>query len=53
MKLANLRGLQTEHPPVERVMTFNAEENEHMLSINVQLCFKPAGYDGGWQKRTK
>ena len=53
VKLANLRRLQTEHPAVRRVMTFNAEENEHMLSINVQLGFKAAGYDGEWQKRIK
>lgn len=53
VKLANLRRLQTEYPAVGRVMTFNAEENEHMLSINVQLGFKPAGYDGEWQKRIK
>ncbi|MGO4583898.1 GNAT family N-acetyltransferase [Arthrobacter sp. 2RAF6] len=53
VKLANLRRLQTEYPAVRRVMTFNAEENEHMLSINVQLGFKPVGYDGEWQKRIK
>ncbi|MFK4299543.1 GNAT superfamily N-acetyltransferase [Arthrobacter sp. GAS37] len=53
VKLANLRRLQAEYPAVQRVMTFNAEENEHMLSINVQLGFKPAGYDGEWQKRIK
>jgi hypothetical protein len=29
----------------------SAEENEHMLSIKVQLGFKAAGYDGEWQKR--
>jgi GNAT superfamily N-acetyltransferase len=53
VKLANLRRLQTEYPAVGLVLTSNAEENEHMLSINVQLGFKPAGYDGEWQKRIK
>ena len=53
VKLANLRRLQAEYPAVGLVMTSNAEENEHMLSINVQLGFKPAGYDGEWQKRIK
>jgi hypothetical protein len=43
----------SEYPAVERVMTFSAEENEHMLAINVQLGFRPAGYDGEWQKRIK
>ncbi|MHC6221892.1 GNAT family N-acetyltransferase [Arthrobacter sp. MMS24-S77] len=53
VKLANLRRLQAEYPAVRRVMTFNAEENEHMLAINVQLGFRPVGYDGEWQKRIK
>lgn len=50
-KLANLRRLQAEYPAVQRVITFNAGENEHMLAINVQLGFRPVGYDGEWQKR--
>jgi GNAT superfamily N-acetyltransferase len=53
VKLANLRGLQREYPAVQRVITFNAEENEHMLAINVKLGFRPVGYDGEWQKRSK
>ncbi len=52
IKIANLRRLRERFPVVERVMTFNAEENEHMLAINVTLGFRPAGYDGEWQKRT-
>lgn len=52
VKLANLHRLRDAFPAVERVMTFNAEENEHMLAINVRLGFRPAGYDGEWQKRT-
>lgn len=53
VKLANLRRLVKEFPDIQRVMTFNAEENEHMLSINVKLGFRTAGYDGEWQKRVK
>jgi hypothetical protein len=26
-------------------------ENGHMLAINTLLGFKPAGYEGEWQKR--
>ncbi|MEZ2390796.1 GNAT family N-acetyltransferase [bacterium RCC_150] len=53
VKLANLRSLLAGYAAVERVMTFNAEENDHMLAINVQLGFRAAGYDGEWQKRIK
>ncbi|MFH5878390.1 hypothetical protein [Arthrobacter sp. NA-172] len=43
----------TEYAVIQRVMTYNAEENEHMLTINVKPCFGPVGHDGEWQKRTK
>ena len=49
VKIANLRRL-AELPRVERVTTFNAAENEHMLAINVALGFRPAGWDGEWQR---
>lgn len=51
VKVLNLRRLQQGHPEVERVLTFNAAENDHMLAINVALGFRPAGYDGEWQRR--
>jgi GNAT superfamily N-acetyltransferase len=50
VKLANLRRLVSEYPAVKRVVTFNAAENDHMLAINVALGFRPAGYDGEWQR---
>jgi GNAT superfamily N-acetyltransferase len=50
VKLLNLRQLLAGYPRVERIITFNAAENDHMLSINVALGFRPAGYDGEWQK---
>ena len=31
------------HPAVERILTFNAAENDHMLAINVALGFRPEG----------
>jgi len=49
VKIANLRRL-ADYPDVERVTTFNAAENGHMLAINVALGFRPAGWDGEWQK---
>lgn len=50
VKIRNLRRLLAEYPAVERVITFNAAENDHMLGINVALGFRPAGYDGEWQR---
>ena len=51
VKISNLRRLARKHPSVERVLTFNAAENQHMLAINEALGFRPAGYDGEWQRR--
>lgn len=50
VKIANLRRLLAEYPAVERVTTFNAAENDHMLGINIALGFRPAGWDGEWQR---
>ena len=49
VKIANLRRL-ADYPQVERVTTFNAAENEHMLAINIALGFRAAGWDGEWQR---
>jgi GNAT superfamily N-acetyltransferase len=51
VKILNLRRLEAERPSVERILTFNAAENEHMLAINVALGFRPAGCSGEWQRR--
>jgi GNAT superfamily N-acetyltransferase len=51
VKILNLRRLAVDHPSVERILTFNAAENDHMLAINVALGFRPSGYDGEWQRR--
>lgn len=51
VKIFNLRRLEAERPSVERILTFNAAENDHMLAINVVLGFRPAGYSGEWQRR--
>lgn len=50
VKILNLRRLLSLHPGVQRVLTFNAAENDHMLGINIALGFTPAGYDGEWQR---
>lgn len=50
-KAANLRAAQARWPAARSVLTWNAVENQHMLAINTLLGFKPAGYEGEWQKR--
>ena len=50
IKILNLRLLREAYPAVRRVLTYNAAENDHMLGINIALGFKPAGYDGEWQR---
>ncbi|MGN8244117.1 GNAT family N-acetyltransferase [Cellulomonas soli] len=49
-KTANLQRLAAERPAVRRIGTWNAEENAHMLAINVALGFRPAGGTGEWQR---
>ncbi|MBP2264929.1 GNAT superfamily N-acetyltransferase [Pseudarthrobacter sp. PvP004] len=51
VKIANLRRVQKLWPAATSVMTWNANENRHMLAINIALGFKPSGFDGEWQKR--
>ncbi|WP_425955354.1 GNAT family N-acetyltransferase [Xylanimonas sp. McL0601] len=51
VKSANLRRLAELRPGTLRVHTWNAEENDHMLAINVALGFRPAGGAAMFQKR--
>ncbi|MGN7147717.1 GNAT family N-acetyltransferase [Arthrobacter sp. SAFR-179] len=51
VKAANLRRAQEKWPRARSVLTWNASENQHMLAINTALGFRPAGYEGEWQKR--
>ena len=50
LKVANLRKLADLSPGSPMVVTFNAEENRHMLEINEAVGFRPIGYEGGWRK---
>jgi GNAT superfamily N-acetyltransferase len=50
LKVANLRYLQSEWPGHPAVITFNAEENRHMLDVNEAVGFVPIGYEGAWKK---
>ncbi len=51
VKVANLQAAQRRWPLARSVLTWNASENQHMLAINIALGFRPAGYEGEWQKR--
>lgn len=50
LKLANLAEVQRLHPGHPAVITFNAEENRHMLDVNEAVGFVPIGYEGAWRK---
>jgi hypothetical protein len=51
VKLANLAALEGSCPGHPSVITFNAEENRHMLSVDDDLGFVAFGYEGNWQMR--
>ncbi|MBE0008754.1 GNAT family N-acetyltransferase [Arthrobacter sp. AET 35A] len=51
LKAANLLDVPAVWPNAQRVYTWNAEENAHMLAVNVQMGFVPAGYTAAWQKK--
>lgn len=50
LKVANLIQLQRERPGRPSIITFNAEENRHMLSVNEAVGFVPIAYEGAWKK---
>jgi len=50
MKLANLVRLGELAPERIDVYTWNADENEHMLAINLALGFEVRGISAEWQK---
>ncbi|MGC0141720.1 N-acetyltransferase family protein [Pseudactinotalea sp. Z1732] len=52
LKTANLDLLAREAPRVRRVHTWNAQENEHMLAINVALGYRVTSIWGAWQLGT-
>ncbi|MBN0041797.1 GNAT family N-acetyltransferase [Cellulosimicrobium cellulans] len=49
VKIAVLDELARARPSSRRVHTWNAQENGHMLAINVALGFAPASVDAEWQ----
>ncbi|WP_353810182.1 GNAT family N-acetyltransferase [Agromyces sp. SYSU T00194] len=51
VKQANHRALAETAPERTRVYTWNADENAHMLAINIALGFRTAAYSAAWQRR--
>ena len=51
IKAVNLRQLLEENPATERIHTWNAGENSHMLAINTEMGFTPRSVEGAWEKR--
>lgn len=51
VKAANHRQLQDARPDLDRVTTFNAEVNEHMIGVNERLGFEPVARLAELQKR--
>lgn len=51
LKAANLLAVVDVWPEARRIYTWNAEENRHMLDVNIELGFTPEGYTAAWQKK--
>jgi GNAT superfamily N-acetyltransferase len=50
LKAANVLWLEQVSPGHPAILTYNAEENRHMLAVNEALGFVPFVYEGAWRK---
>ncbi|MFB7250520.1 GNAT family N-acetyltransferase [Microbacterium sp. NPDC056234] len=50
VKTAGLLAWRTQYPSSARIVTYNAEENRPMLSINEDIGFTGFAYEGAWKK---
>lgn len=50
VKAVNLDAFTAWRPGERRIHTWNAQENDHMLAINVALGFRQAGVAPAWQR---
>lgn len=51
VKVANLQLIQRERDDLQRMFTWNAEVNSHMIDVNERLGFRPVARLGEFQKR--
>ena len=50
MKVGNLAHLERVRPGHPSIITFNAEENRHMLDVNEAVGFAPIANESAWRK---
>ena len=50
LKVGNLAHLERVKPGHPSIMTFNAEENRHMLDVNEAVGFVPVANESAWRK---
>jgi hypothetical protein len=50
LKVANLTHLERVAPGHPSVITFNAEENRHMLDVNEAVGFVQIASESAWRK---
>lgn len=50
LKLGGIARVQEVHPGRPSIITFNAEENRHMLDVNEAVGFVAVAYEGAWKK---
>ncbi|WP_219950604.1 GNAT family N-acetyltransferase [Salinibacterium sp. M195] len=53
LKVLNLAHLDRVAPGHPSVITYNAEENRHMLAVNEAVGFVAIGYEGVWKKELR
>jgi RimJ/RimL family protein N-acetyltransferase len=50
MKLANLLAVQEQHAGVQRINTWNAEDNSPMIAVNEDLGFRVQARSTDWHR---
>lgn len=51
LKVVGIQELERRFPGRPSIITFNAEENRHMLDVNEAVGFVGVGCEGIWERR--